>query len=150
VDARPPDQWLKRHAHTVADGLAAQIEREQRREAEIDRQAAQAALDAPAHVRELLGECPTTGAKLTQTWQQLAVALERHRLHYKIDVTCDGPLGPSPTDPAVRATIAYRHDRDRLARDIARMRHERGIGPHPHIPDPRARRAPDRGPDRGR
>jgi conjugative relaxase-like TrwC/TraI family protein len=147
---RHPDQWLERHAHAVADGLAADAEHDQRREAEIDRRAAQALLDPPAHVRDMLGEHPTSGAKLTQAWQRLAIALERHRLQYGIDVAKDGPLGPSPADPTVRATIAYRHDRDRLARDIARLRHQRGLGPHPQLPDPRARQLPDRGPEPGR
>jgi hypothetical protein len=147
---RHPDQWLERHAHAVADGLAAHAEHDQRREAEIDRQAARAALDPPAHVRDMLGEHPTSGAKLTQAWQRLAIALERYRLQYGIDVAKDGSLGPSPVDPTVRATIAYRHDRDRLARDIARLRHQRGLGPHPQLPDPRARQLPDRGPGPGR
>jgi hypothetical protein len=104
----------------------------------------------PAHVRELLGERPTTDATLTHAWQQLAIGLERHRLQHGIDVDAHGSLGPSPTDPAVRATIAYRHDRDQLARDIARLRHQRGLGLHPEIPDPRTRRAPDHAPDPGR
>jgi conjugative relaxase-like TrwC/TraI family protein len=147
---RHPDQWLERNAHTVADGLAAQTEHEQRRQAELDRQAARAALEPPAHVRELLGERPAPDAKLAQAWQRLASALERHRLQYGIDAASDGPLGPSPVDPAVRASIAYRHDRERLARDVARLRHQRGLGPHPQIPDPRARQARDRGPDPGR
>ena len=101
-------------------------------------------------MRELLGERPASDVKLAHAWQRLAVALERHRLQYGIDVAKDGPLGPSPTNPTVRATIAYRHDRDRLARDINRLRQQRGLGPHPQIPDPRARHAPDRGPDPGR
>jgi hypothetical protein len=147
---RHPDQWLEHHAHTVADGLAAAAAHEQRHRVEIERQAARAALDPPAHVREMLGERPTTGAKLTQAWQRLAIALERHRLQYEIDVAKDGPLGPSPTDPAVRATIAYRHDRDRLARDIPRLRHQQGLSPYPQSPDPRTRQPPDRGPDPGR
>jgi hypothetical protein len=91
---RHPDQWLERHAHTVAHGLAAEAEHEQHREAEIDRQAARAALDPPAHVRELLGERPATDTKLAQAWQQLAIALDRHRRRYAIDVATDGPLGP--------------------------------------------------------
>jgi hypothetical protein len=98
----------------------------------------------------MLGKRPTTDTKLTQTWQRLAIALERHRLQHGIDVTRDGPLGPNPTDPTVRTTIAYRHDRDRLARDIARLRHQRGLGPHPQIPNPRAHPTPDHGPDPGR
>jgi hypothetical protein len=147
---RHPDQWLEHHAHTVADGLAAETEHQQRRRAEIDRRAARAAHDAPAHVHEMLGERPTTDAKLTQAWQRLAIALERYRLQHGIDVTRDGPLGPSPTDPTVRTTIAYRRDRDRLARDIARLRHQRGLGPHPQIRDPRAHHIRDRGPDPGR
>jgi cell division protein FtsB len=125
---RHPDQWLEQHAHAVADGLGAEAEHEQRRHAEIDRQASRAALDPPAHVRELLGDRPTD-AKLAQAWQRLATALERNRLQYVIDVAKDGPLGPSPTDPTVRPTIAYRHDRDRLSRDIGRLRHQRGLGP---------------------
>src|SRR4029453_7231990 len=160
---RHPDQWLERHAHAVADGLAADAEHDLRREAEVDRRAARAALDPPAHVRDMLGEHPTSGAKLTQAWQRLAIALERHRVQYGIDVAKDGPLGPSPADPTVRATIAYRHDRDRLPPrtpprppphrpppHIARLRHQRGLGPHPQLPDPRARQLPDRGPEPGR
>jgi hypothetical protein len=117
--------WLRRRSNSAR--CRARAEHDQRRQAEIDRQAARAALDPPAHVRELLGEHPTSGAKLTQAWQRLAIALERHRLQYRIDVAKDGPLGPSPADPTVRATIAYRHDRDQLARGIAHLRHQRGL-----------------------
>jgi hypothetical protein len=85
------------------------------------------------------------GRQARQPWQLLATALERHRLQYEIDVANDGPLGPSPTDPTVRATIAYRHDRDRLARDIAHLRHQRGLGPPSADPRPaRASSAPPR------
>ena len=147
---RHPDQWLARHAQTVADGLAAEVEHEQRRQADIDRQAARAALDPPPHVRDLLGERPTSGPTVTQAWQRLAVALERHRLQYRIDVAKDGPLGPSPADPTVRASVAYRRDRERLAREITRLRHQRGLEPHPEIPQFAPRRSPGRGPDPGR
>jgi hypothetical protein len=30
------------------------------------------------------------------------------------------------------------------------LRHQRGLGPHPQIPHPHARQAPNRGPDQGR
>jgi conjugative relaxase-like TrwC/TraI family protein len=147
---RHPDQWLARHAQTVADGLAAGVEHEQRSQADIDRQAARAALDPPPHVRDLLGERPTSGPTATQAWQRLAVALERHRLQYRINVAKDGPLGPSPADPTVRASVAYRSDRERLAREITRLRHQRGLEPHPEIPQFAPRRSPGRGPDPGR
>jgi hypothetical protein len=98
----------------------------------------------------MLGERPASGAEAAEAWQRLAIALERHRLQFDIDVAKDGPLGPSPADPAVGATIAYRDDRDRLARDIARLRHPRNLGPHPQIRDPRAHPAPDRALDPGR
>ena len=147
---RHPDQWLARHAQTVADGLAAEVEHERCRQADIDRQATRAALDPPPHVRDLLGERPTSGPTVTQAWQRLAVALERHRLQYGIDVAKDAPLGPSPADPTVRASVAYRRDRERLAREITRLRHQRGLEPHPEIPQFAPRRSPDRGPDPGR
>ena len=105
---RHPDQWLARHGQTVADGLAAEVEHEQCRQADIDRQAARAGLDPPPHARDLLGERPTSGPTVTQAWQRLAVALERHRLQHGIDVAKDGPLGPSPAAPrcAPRSPIA--------------------------------------------
>jgi conjugative relaxase-like TrwC/TraI family protein len=144
---RHPDEWLDQHAQAAADGLAAAAEHEQRRQTEIDRRAQRAALDPPGHIRELIGEPPTFDVNLTRAWQRLAVALERHRLQYDIDVGRDGPLGDATRRPAEDA-IAYRHDRDRLARDIARLRQQQGLDPHPQIPDPQARRAPDRGPER--
>ena len=147
---RHPDQWLARHAQTVADGLAAEAEHDQRRQADIDRQATRAALDPPPHVHDVLGERPTSGSTVTQAWQRLAVALERHRLRYQIDVAKHGPLGPSPAGPTARASIAYCRDRERLAREITRLRHQRGLEPHPEIPQFAPRRSPGRGPDPGR
>jgi hypothetical protein len=143
---RHPDQWVAHHARAAAHALAAHAEDERRRRTEIDRRAQRAAHDPPPRIRELLGDPPATGAKLTRAWRQLAVALERHRLHYGIDIGRDGPLG-DPHRPR-DAAIAYRHDRDRLARQIARLRRQQGLDPHPHIPDPAARRAPARGPAR--
>jgi hypothetical protein len=144
---RHPDQWLAHHAHAAADALAAEAEHDRRRQTEIDRRAQRAAHDPPPHIRELLGKRPEADVKLARAWQQLAVAVERHRLQYGIDIQRDGPLG----DPAHRppeASIAYRHDRDRLARQIARLRRQQGVDPHPQIHDPAARPAPGRGPDR--
>jgi hypothetical protein len=57
---------------------------------------------------------------------------------------------PEPRGFPVRATIAYRHDRDQLARDIARLRHQRGLDPHPQIPEVGRHRTPGPGPDPGR
>jgi conjugative relaxase-like TrwC/TraI family protein len=140
---RHPDQWLAQHAQAAADGLAAAAEHERRSRTEIDRQAQRAALHPPAHARELLGERPASGVKLARAWERFAVALERHRLEYEIDVGREGPLGDPARRPA-DASIAYRHDRDRLAREISRLRHQRGLEPHPQLPHPR--RAPNRGP----
>jgi conjugative relaxase-like TrwC/TraI family protein len=144
---RHPDQWVAQHAHAAAHALAAEAEHEHRHRTEIDRRAQRAAHDPPPHIRELLGEPPTTGAQLTRAWQQLAVALERHRLHYGIDIQRDGPLG-HPAHRPRDAAIAYGHDRDRLARQITRLRRQQGLDPHPQIPDPATRRAPGHGPDR--
>ena len=144
---RHPDQWLAQHAQAAADGLAAAAEHQQRRRTEIDRQAQRAALNPPAHARELLGERPASDVNLARAWQRLAVALERHRLEYEIDVGREGPLGDPARRPA-EASIAYRHDRDRLAREINRLRQQRGLQPHPQLPHPR--RAPHRGPAPGR
>jgi hypothetical protein len=144
---RHPDQWLAHHAHAAAHALAAEAEHERRHRTEIDRRAQRAAHHPPPHIRELLGEPPATGAKLTRAWQQLAVALERHRLQHGIDIERDGPLG-HPAHRPRDAAIAYRHDRDRLARQIARLRRQQGLDPHPQIPDPATRRAPGHGPDR--
>jgi hypothetical protein len=144
---RHPDQWLAHHAHAAAHALAAAAEHERRHRTEIDRRAQRAAQDTPPHIREVLGEPPATDAKLTRAWQQLAVALERHRLQYGIDIERDGPLG-HPAHRPRDAAIAFRQDRDGLARQIARLRRQQGLHPHPQIPDPAARRAPARGPDR--
>jgi conjugative relaxase-like TrwC/TraI family protein len=144
---RHPDQWLAHHAHAAADGLAAAAEHEHRRQTEIDRQAQRAAVDPPAHIRQVLGEPPATGRKLAHAWQRLAVALERHRLQYGIDVAREGPLGDPSRRPA-GASIAYRHDRDRLARNINLLHRQQGLDPHPQLLYSAVRRAPGRGPGR--
>jgi hypothetical protein len=142
---RHPDQWLAHHAHGAAHALAAEAEHDHRHRTEIDRRAQRAAHHPPPHIRELLGEPPATGAKLTRAWQQLAVALERHRLHYGIDIEREGPLG-HPAHRPRDAAIAYRHDRDRLARQIARLRRQQGLDPHPQIPTQRHAERPATGP----
>jgi hypothetical protein len=104
---RHPDQWLAQHARAAAHGLAAAAEHQRRRKTEIDRWAQRAARDPPAHIRELLGEPPATGAKLTRAWQQLAVALERHRLQYGIESIATARSATPHTDrPRPRSPTA--------------------------------------------
>jgi hypothetical protein len=75
-----------------------------------------------------LGARPEREDPQRERWDQLARALERHRLEYGINVRRDGPLGPAPTRDL---GAAYAAQRDRLAAHVREFRAARGLQPAP-------------------
>ncbi len=128
-----PDQWIQQHAPTAIRGLAARDELDHRRQLEVEHEAERAIIQPPAHLRELIGEPPVSGVKLNRQWEELAQALEHHRLEHLIDVDRDGPLGPDPSRITSAQRSEYERGRQQLAAEVEQLRHDRGLEPHPQV-----------------
>ena len=77
---RHPDDWLERHGRQAATWIAAERELATRRECAAAPLVDRAINDAPAHVREQIGDPPDRAAPQRSAWVNLARRLERDRL----------------------------------------------------------------------
>jgi hypothetical protein len=107
--------------------LAAEAELERRQEQQIGKQLERAVAQPPEHIRNLIGERPTSDAALADEWERLARRIERHRLTYGLDVDQDGTLGPDPSQIGKHQRGAYDEQRRALAQDIAHHREVRDL-----------------------
>ena len=130
---RHPDQWIARDADAAVTWAEATREHAARRELALRAAADQAVAEPPAHVQQALGPRPEPGAE-RERWDELARALERHRIEHDVDVERDGPLGPSPTSDA-HARPGRDADYARAWRELAgrvrEHRAERSLEPDP-------------------
>ena len=131
---RHPDAWLERDGHDAVTWAEAAREHGIRRELAARDAEQRAVNDPPAHVRDTLGPRPQAPGERAR-WDELARALERHRVTHDVDVERDGPLGPEPV-PAHRGRDdgldRYRHERDTLAERVRALRAARGLEPVAH------------------
>jgi conjugative relaxase-like TrwC/TraI family protein len=126
---RHPDEWLRQHAHDLVVQLAAEAELGRRREAQIADQVERAVAQPPEHIRNMIGERPTSHPELADQWERLTRRIEHHRLTYELDVDQDGTLGPDPSQLRADQRGAYEEHRRGLAQDIARHRESRELPP---------------------
>jgi hypothetical protein len=131
---RHPDAWLERDGHDAVTWGEAAREQAVRRELAARDAEHSAVSDPPAHVRDTLGPRPEPPRERTR-WEELARALERHRVTHDVDVEREGPLGPEPA--AARrgrdeSHDAYRQERDELAQRVRAFRVDRGLEPIAH------------------
>ena len=141
---RHPDAWIERDGRDAVTWAEAAREQQVRRERAARDAEQRAVSDPPAHVRDTLGTRPDLPGE-RERWDDLARALERHRVVHELDVERDGALGPAPASTASPSTTtrdAYRQDRDRLAERVRALREERGLqpaqaaqAPEPEAPD---------------
>ena len=131
---RHPDAWLERDGHDAVTWAEAAREHGVRRELAARDAEQRAVNDPPAHVRDTLGPRPEAPGERAR-WDELARALERHRVTHDVDVERDGPLGPEPV-PARRGRDdgldRYRHERHTLAERVRALRAARGLEPVAH------------------
>jgi conjugative relaxase-like TrwC/TraI family protein len=130
---RHPDAWLERDGHDAVTWAEASRERAIRRELAAREAEQRAVSDPPAHVLDALGARPDAAADRAR-WDQLARALERHRITHDVDVAREGALGTEPTaarpgrqDTREEGLDRFRRDRRDLAERVQAFRADRGL-----------------------